>query len=194
MGWGTVVFGFEVHQRLYLLHGAGGDENEWLRKGGALETLDGLIKRGLMRPSVVIVPTFGPASWWSDGASEKAATAMMNELLPYIEGKYKVGTERTLRSIGGLSMGGYGALNLSLTHPDKFCAAGVISPAIYDPLPPETSAARRTPQFVRNGQFDPDTWKALNYPAHLDAYQKSSSANPHLSLAKLLCHGSRFND
>jgi hypothetical protein len=41
----------------------------------------------------------------------------------------------------------------------------VISPAIYDPLPPETSAARRTPQFVRDGQFDPDTWKSLNYAA-----------------------------
>lgn len=163
---------------IYLLHGAGGDENEWMRKGGAVETLDGLIKRGLMRPSVVIMPTFGPASWWSDGASEKAETALMQELIPYVEGKYKVGNTRPMRSIGGLSMGGYGALNLSLKHPDKFCAAGIISPAIYDPLPPETSASRRTPQFVRNGQFDPDTWKALNYPAHLDAYQKSPAKVP----------------
>ncbi|MBC7502033.1 MAG: esterase, partial [Herminiimonas sp.] len=40
---------------IYLLHGAGGDENEWMRKGGAVETLDGLIKRGLIRPSVVIM-------------------------------------------------------------------------------------------------------------------------------------------
>ncbi len=47
---------------IYLLHGAGGDENEWRTKGGAVETIDGLIKRGLIRPSVVVMPTVGPAS------------------------------------------------------------------------------------------------------------------------------------
>ena len=110
---------------VYLLHGAGGDENEWRTKGGAVETLDGLIKRGLMRPSVVIMPTAGPASWWANGASEKAETAIMDDLLP-----------------------------------------------------PETSVTRRAPQFVSNGQFDPDTWKALNYPAHLEAYKAQPNRVP----------------
>jgi len=163
---------------VYLLHGAGGDEYEWSRKGGAVETLDGLIKRGLIRPMVAIMPTTGPASWWADGAAEKAETAFMTELLPYVESRYKVSTERSGREIAGLSMGGYGALNLSLSHPAKFCAAGIISPAIYDPLPPETSASRRTPQFVRNGQFDPETWKALNYPARLEKYVQSPQKVP----------------
>ena len=39
---------------VYLLHGASGDENEWGRKGGAVETLDGLIRRGLIRPSALV--------------------------------------------------------------------------------------------------------------------------------------------
>ena len=155
---------------VYLLHGAGGDENEWRTKGGAVETLDGLIKRGLMRPSVVVMPTAGPASWWANGAAEKAESAVMDDLLPYVEDHFKVARDRKGRSIGGLSMGGYGALNLALRHPAKFCAAAIISPAIYDPLPPETSAARRTSQFLLNGQFDPDTWRSLNYPSHLPAY------------------------
>jgi enterochelin esterase-like enzyme len=162
----------------YLLHGAGGDEKEWVEKGSAAQTLDGLMKRGLMRPTVAIMPTFGPASWWTDGASEKAETAFLRELIPYVESKYKVATERSARSIGGLSMGGYGSLNLALKHPEMFCAAAVISPAIYDPLPPETSASRRTPQFVRDGKFDPDTWKALNYPAHLEAYKQARTPVP----------------
>lgn len=156
---------------VYLLHGAGGDENEWRTKGGAAETLDGLIKRGLIRPSVVVMPTAGPASWWADGAAEKAATAIIKDLLPYVESRYKVKKERSGRAIGGLSMGGYGALNLALRYPAQFCAAAVISPAIYDPLPPEASASRRTPQFVRNGQFDADTWKSLNYASQLDTYK-----------------------
>jgi len=163
--------GTTAYPVIYLLHGAGGDENEWRTQGGAVETLDGLIKRGLIRPSVVVMPTVGPASWWADGAAEKAGSAIMNDLLPYVESRYRVQKERSGRAIGGLSMGGYGALNLSLRFPEKFCGAAVISPAIYDPLPPETSAARRTPQFVRNGQFDADTWKSLNYAAQLDTYK-----------------------
>ena len=162
----------------YLLHGAGGDQYEWARKGGAVETMDGLIHRGLMRSTVAIMPTFGPASWWTDGASEKAETALMKELIPYVESRFKVATERSARSIGGLSMGGYGALNLALKYPDRFCAAAVISPAIYDPLPPETSAARRTPQFVRDGKFDPETWKSLNYAARLEGYGKGKDRVP----------------
>ena len=163
---------------IYLLHGAGGDENEWAKKGGAVETLDGQIKRRQMRPAVVVMPTFGPASWYADGAAEKAESAMMEELIPYVESKYKVGNQRAQRAIAGLSMGGYGALNISLHYPERFCAAGIISPAIYDPLPPETSAARRTPQFVRNGQFDAATWTALNYAARLDGYKKGGARVP----------------
>ena len=163
---------------VYLLHGAGGDENEWVRKGGAVETLDGLIKRGLMRPTIAVMPTAGPDSWWADGASAKAETAIMTELLPFVEGKYRALTERNSRAIAGLSMGGYGALNLSLRYPARFCAAGIISPAIYDPLPPETSASRRAAQFMRDGKFDPDTWKALNYPAQLDKYTQSPQKVP----------------
>jgi enterochelin esterase-like enzyme len=168
----------ERYPVVYLLHGAGGDEYGWARKGGAVQTLDGLIKRGQMRASVAIMPTFGPASWWADGAQEKVETAIMRELIPYVESKLKVATERSERSIGGLSMGGYGSLNLALKYPEKFCAAAVISPAIYDPLPPEKSAARRTPQFVRNGQFHPETWKSLNYPAHLESYKKAANKVP----------------
>jgi enterochelin esterase-like enzyme len=168
----------ERYPVVYLLHGAGGDENEWRTKGGAVETLDGLMRRGRIRPSVVVMPTVGPASWWANGAAETAETAIVNELLPHVEARYKVASGRSSRSIGGLSMGGYGSLNLALRYPDKFCAAAIISPAIYDPLPPETSAARRTPQFMRNGQFDPETWKALNYPAHLETYTKADKKVP----------------
>ena len=163
---------------IYLLHGASGNENDWNQKGSAVETLDGLIRRGLIRPSIAVLPSIGPQSWFADGAAHKMETALMTELLPYVESRYRAGTSRSERSIAGLSMGGYGALNLSLRHPQRFCAAGIISPAIYDPLPPETSAARRAAQFMRNGQFDPELWKSLNYPAHLEAYAKAPQKVP----------------
>lgn len=163
---------------VYLLHGASGDEHDWTRKGGAVETLDGLIKRGLMRPSIAVMPSIGPQSWFADGAVYKMETALITELLPYVESRYRTGTARSERGIAGLSMGGFGALNLSLRHPQRFCAAGIISPAIYDPLPPDTSAARRAPQLMRDGKFDPELWKALNYPSHLEAYTKAAQKVP----------------
>ena len=44
----------------------------------------------------------------------------MKDLLPYVESHSRVQKERSGRAIGGLSMGGYGALNLSLRYPTQF--------------------------------------------------------------------------
>jgi len=162
---------------VYLLHGLDGDENEWL-ENGTLETMNSLIRKNSVRPMLAVMPSFGEQSWWIDGARDKAETALMRELIPYVERKYKVDNNRAGRAVVGWSMGGYGALNLALKHPNRFCAAAVISPEIYDPLPAETSGIRRMPQFMRNGAFDPAAWQALNYPAHLDAYSKGSIRVP----------------
>lgn len=157
---------------VYLLHGAGVDEKWWTGRGGAEVTLDALIARGQIRPSIVVMPGNG-ANWYVDSPGEKAESAILDELLPYIEAKYRASKERNSRIIGGLSMGGYGALNLALKNADKFCAAMLMSPAAYDPMPPEDSSARRVPTFMRNGQFEPDLWKLHNWPVYLDAYRKN---------------------
>jgi enterochelin esterase-like enzyme len=157
---------------VYLLHGAGTDEKWWTGRGGAEVTLNALIARGQIRPSIVVMPGNG-ANWYVDSPGEKAESAILDELLPYIEAKYRVSKERSARIIGGLSMGGYGALNLALKNADKFCAAMLMSPAAYDPLPPEDSSARLVPTFMRNGHFEPDLWKLNNWPVYLDAYRKN---------------------
>jgi S-formylglutathione hydrolase FrmB len=160
---------------IYLLHGAGGDERGWLRKGGTAETMDGLMKRGQMRPTLVVMPTAGPHSWWVDARQgDQAETAPMQDQIPFVEAKYKVTKERKGRAVGGLSMGGYGALNLALKYPDRFCGAALISPAVYDPLPPETSSARKARPFVQAGQFDAAAWKAHSDTAFLERYAKGS--------------------
>lgn len=158
---------------LYLLHGLDGDQNEWL-ENGALKTADALLAKRELRPMLSIMPSFGEQSWWVNGEQDKAESALMRELIPYVEGKYKVLQDRRGRALAGWSMGGYGALNLALRHPDFFCAAAVISPEIYQPLPATTSGIRRMPQFMRNGVFDPAVWQSLNYPAHLQAYRDNS--------------------
>ena len=163
---------------IYMLHGAGSNDDSWVVRGGIKVTADELIKRGEMRSSVIVMPTLGPASWYADANADKAETAFVKDLIPHVEGKYNIRSDRAGRSIGGLSMGGYGALNLSLSHPKLFCAAGVLSPAIYDPFPPPTSASRQTPQFSKDGKFDEAAWTKSLYPSRLESYRAANTVVP----------------
>jgi enterochelin esterase-like enzyme len=162
---------------LYLLHGAGGDENEWLAKGGVRETMDALIARNLIKPMIVVMPGHTQA-WWVDGAKEKGETALVKEVMPDVESKYRTDATRKNRLIAGLSAGGYGALNLIMKYPQQFAASAILSPAIYDPVPPNSSSGVRNHPFQKDGKFDPDTWKSLNYTAHIEAYKKSGVIVP----------------
>ena len=162
---------------LYLLHGAGGDENEWLAKGGLRETMDALISRKLIKPMVVVMPGH-TAAWWVDGAKEKGETALVKEVMPHAEAKYRIDAVRSNRLIAGLSAGGFGALNLIMKYPQMFAASALLSPAVYDPVPPSNSSGVRQPPFQKDGKFDADLWKSLNYVSHIEAYKKSGVIVP----------------
>ena len=162
---------------LYLLHGAGGDENEWLAKGGLRETMDAMIARKLIKPMVVIMPGH-TAAWWVDGAKEKGETALVKEVMPHAEARYRIDAVRSNRLIAGLSAGGFGALNLIMKYPQMFAASAILSPAVYDPVPPSHSSGVRQPPFQKDGKFDADLWKSLNYVSHIEGYKKSGVIVP----------------
>ena len=162
---------------LYLLHGAGGDENEWLAKGGLRETMDAMIARKLIKPMVVIMPGH-TAAWWVDGAKEKGETALVKEVMPHAEARYRIDAVRSNRLIAGLSAGGFGALNLIMKYPQMFAASAILSPAVYDPVPPSHSSGVRQPPFQKDGKFDADLWKSLNYVSHIEGYKKSGVVVP----------------
>ena len=159
---------------LYLLHGPGGDEKSWTGEDPILRgPLVNAMKNGTLRPSVLVMPSVGRNSWWIDGAADAAASAFVEDVMPKVEARLSFAVHRQRRALLGVSMGGFGALHLALSQPQRFCAAALISPAVYDPLPPPDSAARRTPQFVRDGQFDEQRWQAANYPSRLSAYARA---------------------
>ncbi|MEQ1518580.1 MAG: alpha/beta hydrolase-fold protein, partial [Usitatibacteraceae bacterium] len=111
-----------------------------------------------------------------------------SELIPNAEAKYRIDPAPRNRLLGGVSAGGYGALNLMLKHPAQFSAVALFSPAVYDPLPPSHSSAMRMPFFQSAGAFDPERWRQLNYPAQLEAYKRSGSFVP-----VFICSGDRDN-
>ncbi|OLL28833.1 esterase [Burkholderia sp. SRS-W-2-2016] len=152
---------------LYLLHGNNGDANDWITQGHLQTAADALIEHKDMPPVVIVMPQ-GGTDWYVD-RKEKMETAFFDDLLPEIETHYAVATQRGGRMIGGVSMGGFGALRYALTQPELFCGALLLSPAIYSNEPPRASAARRVGVFGER-QFDPHLWHELNYPAQWDRY------------------------
>lgn len=154
---------------LYLLHGASGNEASWPEGGGVEATADRLIATGEIPPILIVMPGH-TNGWWVDGNHEPASRVVLEELIPQVDETLRTIARREGRLVGGLSAGGYGAVNFALDHPELFAAAAALSPAVYSPLPPETSGSRRHPQFSRNGVFDPDTWRRLGYEARLEGY------------------------
>ncbi|SFO91999.1 alpha/beta hydrolase [Tranquillimonas alkanivorans] len=165
------------YPHMYLLHGSFGNENDWVVKGEAQQTLDRLIDEGRIPPAVVVMP--GSESWWVDGYNEPAETAFFDDLIPHINDTWRVIDTREGRVIGGLSAGGYGTVNFVLEHPDMFAAAAALSPASYVPVPPSNSSGNRHPAYLdAEGNFDPAKWEELNYTAYIDDYKAQDTVVP----------------
>lgn len=162
---------------LYLLHGASGNETSWARMGNVQATLDELIEAGRVPPMIVIMPA-DPNFWWADSHLEAVRTAVITELLPHVENTYRTRAARDGRLIAGYSAGGFGAANIVMSRPDLFAAAALLSPAVYDPVPPASSSATRSPIFQSAGEFDPQRWRALNWVSLFDDYVASGQPVP----------------
>lgn len=162
---------------LYLLHGNGGNENDWIVKGHIRPTTDNLIKEGLIQPIIIVMPGHG-TSWWVDGNNEPAETVLIKELIPYIDANFRTIKDRNGRMVAGLSAGGYGTVNAAFRYPELFASCAAMSPAVYVPIPPSNSSANRVPPFQKDGQFDRETWERLNYPAFWEDYKKKEIVVP----------------
>ena len=121
---------------LYLLHGIGGDEREWLQ-GVPNVILDNLIADGKAVDMIIVMPN-GRAQE-NDRAEGNVYAGfqafanfeydLIDDLIPFIEGKYNVYGDKMHRAIAGLSMGGGQSLNFGLAHMDVFAYVGGFSSA-----------------------------------------------------------------
>ena len=134
---------------LYLLHGAGGDENAWSELGRAAQILDNLIAAGKAKPMLVVMTNGNPNTAaapgeWDFGMYQPAmggggvqlpqAAASMDEsfmdVVNFIEKNYKVAKNKASRAICGLSMGGGHSFQISKRFPNTFDYVGLFSAAV----------------------------------------------------------------
>ncbi len=140
---------------LYLLHGIGGDETEWLKNGQPKVILDNLYSDKKIEPMIVVMPNGRamkddrPVGNIFDSLKVKAFETfekdLLYDLIPFIEKRYPVIKDRESRAIAGLSMGGGQSLNFGLGNLDKFAWIGGFSsapntknPELLVPNPEET--------------------------------------------------------
>jgi len=102
---------------IYFLHGMGG--NESADSGGFSGLVEKGIREGHLPPVICVFPNGGRSGY--RGEVEKM---IVEELIPLIDKDYPTRAETKSRAVAGFSMGGAGAVQLSIMHPDLFCVAG----------------------------------------------------------------------
>ncbi len=125
---------------LYLLHGYSDDASGWTAVGRANVILDNLIAQGKAKPMIVVMPlgygtmeiiTLGWGAWSHTDVRDKNFSrfreALLTEVMPKVEGEYRVIKDRNSRAIAGLSMGGSESLLTGLNNLDKFAWVGAFS-------------------------------------------------------------------
>jgi S-formylglutathione hydrolase FrmB len=206
------------------LHGKWGNETDWVEKGRLAVTMDSLISAGM--PEMLVVMPDGDDGWWTSWAqptdlalcqrtphrgepadqfcvpSPHYDTYVVRDLIAYIDGGYRTIARPESRAIGGVSMGGYGAITLAARYPDVFSAAashaGILSPGLLaDSSTIATSgrvtwrASRTTIELQRatgarwEGMapmfgVDPSTWQSRDPARLLLALQERGGPLPSL--------------
>lgn len=132
---------------MYLLHGAGGDEDAWTTLGRAAQILDNLIAAGKVKPMIVVMPNgnancdAAPGEWdkgmykpafMSHQVSKPVASTeeSFKDIVNYIDKNYRTKANKQNRAICGLSMGGGHSFGISKLYPDMFNYVGLFSAAI----------------------------------------------------------------
>ena len=139
---------------LYMLHGRGGSRDEWLAYGLA-EVADELIRTGAIEPMIIVVPQ-GDTWYWTNNADDgpRWGDYVDYDLVPHVDANYRTLRSPQSRAIGGLSMGGWGALYHGFSRPDVFGVVGAHSPSLRLPGDPSIDFLGNATQFA---QIDPIT-------------------------------------
>jgi putative tributyrin esterase len=164
---------------VYLLHGVTGQSSDWLERTR--------IALYATKYDLFIVMVEGDNGWYTDSATvlaDKYESYILKELMPEVEGRFRVSQERAGRAVAGLSMGGYGAVKFGLKYPETFALVASMSGAfgagswtekdLKDPGPirdsilstfgpPDSPTRAANDLFKLVGKISPDRVPSLPY-------------------------------
>ena len=149
-------YGYEKNTKqkypvLYLLHGAGGDEEAWTSMGRTAQILDNLIQQGKAVPMIVVMPNGNPGQqaartlnipekqidWRAPENRDLYVKSLCTEIVPFIEKNFRAIPKPASRAIAGLSMGGGHTISASNLYPE-----------LFDYICPLSAAGGSTPEQI----------------------------------------------
>ena len=137
---------------VYLLHGFSGNSTDWEKSGKVSRWVD-------QYDVILVLPDGGYDSWYFDAPEDptyRYETFVSKELIEYIDSHYKSRKSRDFRAITGLSMGGHGAMYLSIRHQDIFGSVGSISGGVdIRPFPGNWGISKRLGTIEQK----PENWE-----------------------------------
>jgi len=170
---------------IYLLHGFGGDERSFVDAVGeklAILLLDTAIGAGTIKEIIIVMPDaknkYGGSYYLNSKLTGNYEDYIVNEIVSYIDNKYRTIRDRNGWAIAGASMGGYGSITLAMKHPDVFSAVASMSPPlgfdiIAEAMIPEV--IKQNPDGMSGPSKDPDK-EYTNY-----MYALSAALSPNLN-------------
>ena len=162
---------------LYLLHGSGDDQTGWVQFGEVLLIADKAIREGKSTAMIIVMPdaNTGTRGYNNDARDNwRYEDFFFEELMPFVEKKFRIKNDKRYRAVSGLSMGGYGSFIYALHHPELFSSACPLSAATG----PLTSDMAKT-QLKKNDASIPDSlvekyYKKYSVPALINALADST--------------------
>ena len=136
---------------LYLLHGIGGDENEWGMYNDESKVkaiMDNLVYYGDIDSFIVVTPNGKASESGSIPSFYNFGAELRNDLIPYIDSHYSTYADRDHRACAGLSMGGMQTINIGIGEcVDLFSYFGAFSAA------PTSNPASKTAELLADKDY-----------------------------------------
>jgi len=124
-GYGSRAQRSRRYPVVYLLHGYPGGPIDWFRGAQVQETMDAMLADSLVQPMILVAPD-ASGGWLHDSemlnqvGGPQVESYLVGTVVHTVDATFRTIADRAGRAIGGVSSGGYGALNLGLRHQDVF--------------------------------------------------------------------------
>ncbi|RAU92610.1 esterase [Paenibacillus sp. YN15] len=123
--------GSDAYPVLYMIHGTGNNENQWMPDLGLDTAADKLIGENRIRPLIIVTPQIDSSYGLNSEEKGLYSDYLTQDLVSFVDKHFRTLPSREDRYIGGLSMGGFAALNNAFRHPELFSKVGGHSPALW---------------------------------------------------------------
>ena len=143
------------YKTIYLVHGWGQDESDWMGIGSAPNIMDNLIAEGRTESAVVISL---PNNNNSIGSQSDKYAALFGTVLPFVEENYNVSKDSNDRALAGLSMGSRYTRAVMESDPESFGYYGLFS--CSETITPSTPNLDKAHILIGVGVFDGNSYQS----------------------------------